>query len=100
MQNLITVKVKLVGVLKALLPITSSILEVKLSKGSKIKDLINYLCEMSKQLCNRLYDENRDDLQPDIYIAINDVDIRLLNYLEEELQDGDNVLILTYIHGG
>jgi len=39
-------------------------------------------------------------LRPDIYIAVNDVDIRLLSGLATRVEKDDVVLILAYIHPG
>jgi molybdopterin converting factor small subunit len=67
-------------------------------EASTVGELIERLRDFPK-----LYERikgRRDKLSPDIYIAVNDVDIRLLSGLDTPLKEGDVVLILAYIHGG
>ncbi|MDT7870674.1 MAG: MoaD/ThiS family protein [Thermoproteus sp.] len=67
-------------------------------EASTVRELVERLREFPK-----LYQRVRgkeDGLSPDIYIAVNDVDIRLLSGLDTQLREGDVVLILAYIHGG
>ncbi len=65
-----------------------------------VRDIIERLKSINRKLYERVYDECEHELKPDIYIAVNDVDIRLLNGVETEVHDGDVVLLLAYIHGG
>ncbi len=91
------VKVKLVGVLKAL-ALGRDYLE--LNNAGTVRDVINNLRAINDKLFRRVFDQSRNELVPDIYVAVNDVDIRLLKGLDTPVKDGDEVLILAYIHGG
>ena len=97
-SNEIVVEVEFNGVLKSY--VKSDRITIKLPINSTVRDLLLKLREVSESLFKRVYDSDLNDLQPDIYIAINDVDIRLRNYLNTKLNNGDRVLILAYIHGG
>ncbi|MEM1614342.1 MAG: MoaD/ThiS family protein [Pyrobaculum sp.] len=88
-------KVKLAGVLVALAGGKDE-LEVE---GATVKDVLFNLAAVSKKLRDRVVDpEGR--LRPDIYIAVNDVDIRLLQGLLTPVKKEDVLLILAYIHPG
>ena len=91
------VRVRLVGVLRAL---TLGRDYVELSGVSTVRDVINGLRSINEKLFKRVFDPARGELAPDIYVAVNDVDIRLLKGLDTPVRDGDEVLILAYIHGG
>jgi len=93
----VVVKVKLVGVLKAL-ALGRDYLE--LNNAGTVRDVINNLRAINDKLFRRVFDQSRNELVPDIYVAVNDVDIRLLKGLDTPVKDGDEVLILAYIHGG
>lgn len=97
MKEYITIKVKLVGVLRSY--VDSDVIVFKLNKDAKLMDLINEIKLKNPNLYSRIMREN-GELYPDIYIAINDIDIRLLDHLNTKLNDEDTVLILAYIHGG
>ena len=91
------VKVKLVGVLRALALGKDF---VELNGVITVRDIINGLKSINEKLFTRVFDASRNELMPDIYIAVNDIDIRLLKGLDTPVKDGDEVLILAYIHGG
>jgi molybdopterin converting factor small subunit len=93
----VIVKVKLVGVLKALALGKD---QLEFNNINNIRDIINNLRTINDKLFKRVLDTTRGELMPDIYIAINDTDIRLLKGLDTPVKDGDEVLILAYIHGG
>ncbi|ADY01087.1 MAG: MoaD/ThiS family protein [Vulcanisaeta sp.] len=91
------VRVKLVGVLSAL-ALGKDFIE--LNGVITVRDVINGLRSINEKLFKRVFDVSRNELMPDIYIAVNDIDIRLLKGLDTPVKDGDEVLILAYIHGG
>jgi len=88
-------RVKLAGVLVALAGGKSE-LEVE---GTTVKEVLENLASMSKRLYERVV-ELGGKVRPDIYIAVNDVDIRLLSGLATRVEKDDVVLILAYIHPG
>ncbi|ADN51896.1 MoaD/ThiS family protein [Vulcanisaeta distributa] len=91
------VKVKLVGVLRAL---SLGKEYIELNGVTTVREVINGLRSVNEKLFKRVFDSSRGELAPDIYVAVNDVDIRLLKGLDTPVRDGDEVLILAYIHGG
>ena len=91
------VRVRLVGVLRALAVGREYI---ELTNVGSVREVINGLKTVNEKLFRRVFDTSRNDLMPDIYIAVNDVDIRLLRGLDTPVRDNDEVLILAYIHGG
>jgi molybdopterin converting factor small subunit len=93
----VVVRVRLVGVLKAL-ALGKDYLE--LNNANNVRDVINGLKSVNDKLFRRVFDASRNDLMPDIYIAVNNVDIRLLKGLDTPINDNDEVLIIAYIHGG
>jgi len=93
-------RIKLVGVLKAL-ALGKDELIIEASDGEyTVRRLLEEIAKINPKLYARIYDVARHDLQPDIYVAVNNVDIRLLKYLDTEVKDGDEVLMIAYIHGG
>ncbi|XP_046388198.1 ubiquitin-related modifier 1 [Ischnura elegans] len=42
----------------------------------------------------------KDTVRPGILVLVNDTDWELLGQLDYELQDGDNVLFISTLHGG
>jgi molybdopterin synthase subunit MoaD len=93
----VVVRVRLVGVLKAL-ALGKDYLE--LNNANNVRDVVNGLKSVNDKLFRRVFDASRNDLMPDIYIAVNNVDIRLLKGLDTPINDNDEVLIIAYIHGG
>lgn len=89
------VKVKLGGVLVALAGGASE-LEVE---GSTVREVLKNLAAVSQKLYERVVKPD-GRLRGDIYIAVNDVDIRLLGGLSTPVKKEDVVLILAYIHPG
>lgn len=94
---MLMIKVKLVGVLKAL-ALGRDYIEI--NDANTVREAIFKLREVNEKLFRRIYDPSRGELMPDIYVAVNDIDIRLIKGLDTSVKDGDEVLILAYIHGG
>ena len=91
------VRVRLVGVLRAL---ALGKEYVELNGAFTVRDVIDGLKSINEKLFKRIFDQARGELVPDIYVAVNNIDIRLLKGLDTPVKDGDEVLILAYIHGG
>ncbi len=89
------VKVRLAGVLRHLAGTDTVSVE-----ATTVRELVEGLRTVNERLYERVWDCSEKDLAPDIYIAVNDVDIRLLDGLNTRVGDGDTVLLLSYIHGG
>ncbi|MFN7105043.1 MAG: MoaD/ThiS family protein [Pyrobaculum sp.] len=88
-------KVRLAGVLVALAGGRDE-LEVE---GETVKDVIKGLASISQKLYQRVVGPDGRP-RADIYIAINDVDIRLQSGLLTPVKKDDMVFILAYIHPG
>ncbi|MFN3805182.1 MAG: MoaD/ThiS family protein [Pyrobaculum sp.] len=88
-------KVRLAGVLVALAGGRTE-LEVD---GATVGDVIKGLASISQKLYQRVVGPGGRP-RADIYIAVNDVDIRLLSGLLTPVKKDDVVLILAYIHPG
>ncbi|AET31708.1 MoaD/ThiS family protein [Pyrobaculum ferrireducens] len=88
-------RVKLAGVLVALAGGRDE-LEVE---GATVKEVLSNLSAVSQKLYRRVVGEDGRP-RADIYIAVNDVDIRLLSGLSTPVKKEDVVLILAYIHPG
>lgn len=88
-------KVKLAGVLVAYAGGRS---EIEIG-GKTVKEILEGLAAVSERLYKRVVGPDGRPKE-DIYIAVNDVDIRLLSGLNTPVENGDTVLILAYIHPG
>ncbi|ABL88975.1 molybdopterin synthase subunit MoaD [Pyrobaculum islandicum DSM 4184] len=88
-------KVKLAGVLVAL---AGGKTELEID-GATVRDILRGLASVSQKLYERVVGPDGWP-RADIYIAINDVDIRLLSGLSTPVGKEDVVLILAYIHPG
>jgi len=88
-------KVKLAGVLVALAGGRSE-LEVE---GGTVKEVLRSLAPVSQRLYERVMGPDGRP-RADIYIAVNDVDVRLLSGLLTPVKNEDVVLVLAYIHPG
>lgn len=78
-------------------------MELKLSPGSNGKCTVRSLIQHLKT--NHLKERpelfvSGDDIRPGILIIINETDSELLGHLDYELQDNDNVLFISTLHGG
>jgi molybdopterin synthase subunit MoaD len=88
-------KVKLGGVLVAL---AGGRDEVEI-EGNTVRDVLKGLASVSQRLYERVVGPDGRP-RADIYIAVNDVDIRLLSGLLTPVKKEDVVLVLAYIHPG
>lgn len=70
-------------------------------EGEKVRDLLNHL--------DRLYRERAAEIaSPDFFakptryniILVNGRDLSVLGGLDAELKDGDEVMVITFAHGG
>jgi molybdopterin converting factor small subunit len=67
--------------------------------GSTVGEVLESLASVSRALYERVVGPGGEP-RGDIYIAVNDVDIRLLSGLSTRVEDKDTVLILAYLHPG
>jgi len=65
-----------------------------------IKELVNKVTEELPQLKRSLIDQQFDDPRPNALMLVNGREISVLNGLETQLQDGDEVVLVPFVHGG
>ncbi|NIN51983.1 MAG: MoaD family protein [Nitrososphaeria archaeon] len=76
-------------------------LELTLKTGSKIEDLFNMLTEKyGADFKERIFDSKTGDLRRLIIVTVNGKDVRNMNRLKTDLNDGDEVAILPTVAGG
>ncbi len=88
-------RVKLAGVL---IPLAGGRTELEV-EGKTVGEVLENLAKLSRKLHDRIMSPD-GRLKPDIYIAVNDVDVRLLSGLQTPVDDRDLLLLLAYIHPG
>lgn len=64
-----------------------------------IRRLINYLKTNYLKERPELF-VSGDDIRPGILIIINETDSELVGHLDYELQNNDNILFISTLHGG
>ena len=65
-----------------------------------IKELVNEVTKELPQLKRSLIDQQFDDPRPNALMLVNGREISVLNGLETQLQDGDEVVLVPFVHGG
>mmetsp|Transcript_9172 Transcript_9172/g.13571 ORF Transcript_9172/g.13571 Transcript_9172/m.13571 type:complete len:97 (+) Transcript_9172:39-329(+) len=76
-------------------------IEVDMEKKSNMMQLIKTLKEkhMTGQ-ADLFINQKEDSIRPGILILINDSDWELFETVEYELQDGDEIVFISTLHGG
>ncbi|CAO3637528.1 unnamed protein product [Cunninghamella blakesleeana] len=69
------------------------------SKPTDLQDLIFYIRDNMMTEKKDLF-VDKDTVRPGILVLINDVDWELCDELEYELQDKDNIVFISTLHGG
>lgn len=72
----------------------------KNDKPVTIAYLIEYLCENTMRDTRKELFVLDDHLRPGILVLINDADWELEGEEAYEIQDGDNILFVSTLHGG
>ena len=76
-------------------------LEISLSPGSTVRDLISWMVnEWGNELSSHLFHPGSDRLLPHIRLMVNGRLIEFLNGMETVLQDGDEFSMLPIVAGG
>lgn len=74
-------------------------IEVELDEGSKIRDLLNLICDTDERSSN-VFDKSMTRLKPSVTVTINGRFIIHLNWLDTALEEGDKVTIFVLHSGG
>ena len=90
--------VKFVGALRHV----SGTGELALSCKSRvaIRELMNEIIEELPELKRSLIDQQFEDSRPNTLILVNGREISVLDGLETKLKDGDEVVLIPFVHGG
>ncbi len=73
-------------------------MEVELTEGSKVEDLLNALCTAHGELRALLFDQ--EGLKEDVNILVKGKNIDSLRSMKTELSEGDEVAIFPAAIGG
>ena len=96
---MITVSVRTVGLLRALLG--GGRLDFELAEGARVSDVLVALAlRGGPQVASYVDAPVHSDARPPLRVQINGRDIEVLAGRETELRDGDDVLVLTPMAGG
>jgi len=67
---------------------------------ASVKELINEIIKELPELKRSLIDQQLEDSRPNTLILVNGREISVLNGLETKLKDGDEVVLVPFVHGG
>jgi molybdopterin synthase sulfur carrier subunit len=65
-----------------------------------IRELMNEIIKELPELKRSLIDQQFEDSRPNTLILVNGREISVLDGLETKLKDGDEVLLIPFVHGG
>ena len=93
-----TIAVKFIGALRHV----SGTRDLAISCKSRvaIRELINEIIKELPELKRSLIDQQLEDSRPNTLILVNGREISVLDGLETKLKDGDEVVLIPFVHGG
>ena len=75
--------------------------EVSIPQGSNVEELLARMIKTwGEKLSSNLFEPGNNSLLPHIRLMVNGQDLRFLNGMKTELQEGDEILILPPVAGG
>jgi molybdopterin synthase sulfur carrier subunit len=94
----VTIAVKFIGSLRHI----SGTGELALSCKSRvaIRELMNEIIKKLPELRRSLIDKQLGQPRPNTLVLVNGREISVLNGLETKLKDGDEVVLIPFVHGG
>ena len=93
-----TIAIKFIGSMRHL----SGTGELALSCKSyvAIRELMNEIIKELPELKRSLIDQQFGDPRPNTLVLVNGREISVLDGLETKLKDGDEVVLIPFVHGG
>jgi molybdopterin synthase sulfur carrier subunit len=93
-----TIAIKFIGSMRHL----SGTGELALSCKSyvAIRELMNEIIKELPELKRSLIDQQFGDPRPNALVLVNGREISVLDGLETKLKDGDEVVLIPFVHGG
>ena len=92
------ITVKLVGALRHFSGTNELTLDCTVC--ASIRDLMNEVVKELPSLERSLIDQQFEDQRSNALVLVNGKEISVLNGLETKLQDGDEVVLVPFVHGG
>ena len=91
-------RVKFIGALRHV----SGTGELALSCKSRvaIRELMDEIIKELPELKRSLIDQQFEDSRPNTLVLVNGREISVLDGLETKLKDGDEVVLIPFVHGG
>ncbi|MFB0562591.1 MAG: MoaD/ThiS family protein [Candidatus Lokiarchaeia archaeon] len=77
----------------------NSKMSFNIDDGATVRSLLNSILEVDEKLFNAILD-HEGELNSGIIILVNERDIDVLQGLDTKLNDGDDVVLLSAVHGG
>ncbi|MHA1603726.1 MAG: MoaD/ThiS family protein [Candidatus Freyarchaeota archaeon] len=74
-------------------------LSLEVNSGATVRTLLCSIREVDEKLFRAVLDHS-GELNPGIIVLVNERDIDVLQELDTKLQDGDEVVLLSAVHGG
>ena len=90
--------VKFVGALRHVSGTEEMILSCKSCVA--IRELMNEIIKKQPELKRSLIGQQLEDSRPNALILVNGREISVLDGLETKLKDGDEVVLIPFVHGG
>jgi molybdopterin synthase sulfur carrier subunit len=93
-----TIAIKFIGSLRHVLGTGELALSCK--SYVAIRELMNEIIKELPELKRSLIDQQFGDPRPNALVLVNGREISVLDGLETKLKDGDEVVLIPFVHGG
>jgi len=94
----VAVTVRLIGSLRA--STGKSTFKLKLEKAVSLRKIMTKIVEEEPKLKRVLIDPELDDPRTNALMLVNGREISVLQGLDTKLQDGDELILISVVHGG
>ena len=92
------ITIKLVGALRYTLG--TNTLTFNREKCESVRELIKEVAKLKPEIRKTLIDQQLDDPRPNALILVNGKEISVLEGLDTILNEGDEVVLVSVVHGG